>query len=468
MGKGVILVADDDAFFRTICSDILTGGGYSVVTAPSGTRALEIVNNEVVDVVITDLVMPDLSGLDVLEGAKQHNALTDVIVITGHGSIDSAITALKKGAFDYITKPVHEDELLHTVNSCMEKKKLLEENTEMRQSLKLFEVSWAVSNTLEREKLYQASLDAMLQIVPSDAGFLINYNAETKKLGIKGSRHLEPKEGARIVRAVKDAYGKDLKTIRKITSASTVDLLGVESKGEKDTIASLYGSLLIVPILSATMPVGFVFALSKEGRKVYEDREMKYAAFVAEHISIAFENARKFEEAQKLIFVDSLTNLYNGKYLDKILEKEIKRADRLNLPLTLLFLDIDNFKKINDKNDHLVGSRVLVEMGGILLKCVRDVDTVIRYGGDEFVIILVDADYDSGFMVADRIRASVEENIFLHEEGLEVKVTVSIGLATYPVHTKGKKELIRMADMAMYSAKDASRNAVFLAPLPGG
>jgi len=109
-----------------------------------------------------------------------------------------------------------------------------------------------------------------------------------------------------------------------------------------------------------------------------------------------------------------------------------------------------------------------VVMGGIFLKCVRDVDTVIRYGGDEFVIILVDADYDSGFMVADRIRASVEENIFLHDEGLEVRVTVSIGLATYPVHTKGKKELIRMADMAMYSAKDASRNAVFLAPLPGG
>ncbi|MFQ5442167.1 MAG: diguanylate cyclase [Thermodesulfobacteriota bacterium] len=466
MGKGVILVADDDAFFRTICSDILTGGGYSVVTAPSGTKALEIINNEAVDVVITDLVMPDLSGLDVLEGSKQHNALTDVIVITGHGSIDSAITALKKGAFDYISKPVNEDKLLHTVNSCMEKKKLLAENTEMRQSLKLFEVSWAVTNTLEREKLYQASLDAMLQIVPSDAGFLVNYNVETKKLGVKGRRHIEPKEAARVARAVKDAYGKDLKTLRKVTSLSAADLLGTVLKGERD-ISSRYGSLLIVPILSGAVPVGFVFALSKEDRKAYGASEMKYAAFVAEHISIAVENARKFEEAQKLIFVDSLTNLYNSKYLDKILDKEVKRADRLNLPLTLLFLDIDNFKDINDKNDHLVGSRVLVETGAILLKCVRDVDTVIRYGGDEFVIILVDADYDSGFMVADRIRASVEENAFLRDEGLEVKVTVSIGLATYPVHTKGKKELIRMADMAMYSAKDASRNAVFLAPLPG-
>ncbi|GMR04658.1 MAG: diguanylate cyclase [Thermodesulfobacteriota bacterium] len=466
MGKGVVLLADDDAFFRTVCSDILTGGGFSVVTASSGTEALEIIKNRDVDLVITDLVMPDLSGIEVLEGAKQHNTLTDVIVITGHSSIDTAITALKKGAFDYINKPINEDVLLHTVNSCMEKKKLLEENSEMRQSLRLFEVSWAVTNTLEREKLYQAALDAMIQVVPADAGFLVSYNVETKKLAVRGTRHLEQKEAARIVRAVKDTCGKDLKRIKKVTSIATSDLLGLDPK-EGRKIPAAYGSILIVPILGGAIPVGFVFTMHRDGPEIYGVDAMKFAAFVAEHISIAFENARKYEEAQKLVFVDSLTNLYNSKYLDKILDKELKRADRLNLPVTLLFLDIDNFKNINDRNDHLVGSRVLVEVGSILLTCVREVDTVIRYGGDEFVVILVDADYDPGFVVAERIRASVENNKFLRDAGLEIRVTVSIGVATYPVHTKGKEELIRMADMAMYSAKDASRNAVFLAPMPG-
>jgi len=154
MSKGRILVVDDDAFFRVLCSDILTGGGFFVRTASTGKEAVALVEAEGFDMVITDLVMPDMNGIEVLGRVKQYNALVDVIVITGHGSIESAITALKNGAFDYIMKPLNEDELLHTVESCLEKRKLLEENQEMRQSLRLFEVSRAITSTLDIIKLY--------------------------------------------------------------------------------------------------------------------------------------------------------------------------------------------------------------------------------------------------------------------------------------------------------------------------
>src|SRR4030067_1390275 len=114
MSKGKILVVDDDAFFRALCSYFLTSGGFFVKSASTGAEALGLVDNEIFDIVITDLVMPVISGMEVLERTKQHNTLTDVIVITGHGSIETTIAALKAGAFYYIRKTLTQDELRHT------------------------------------------------------------------------------------------------------------------------------------------------------------------------------------------------------------------------------------------------------------------------------------------------------------------------------------------------------------------
>jgi len=223
-----------------------------------------------------------------------------------------------------------------------------------------------------------------------------------------------------------------------------------------------------VPIVTAGRPGGFLIILKKGEEEPWGMQEKKRASFVAEHIAIAYENARKYEAAQQLIFVDSLTNLYNSKYLHKILDKELQRSSRLHLPVSLLFIDIDNFKEVNDRNDHLVGSRTLVEVGTTILQCVREVDTVVRYGGDEYVVILVDAGYDHALRVAERIRGTIEEYNFQQDGGGGIKLTVSIGISTYPVHTQDKRELIKIADMAMYKAKDMSKNCVYLAPVPKG
>jgi len=347
------------------------------------------------------------------------------------------------------------------VNTCIEKKRLLEENQEMRQSLKLFEVSWAVSKTLEEDKLHDASLDAILQIVPSDAGALIRYDCDNKLLRIKAVRKIDKKGAAGVVRALVAHFGEGMKDSRKMAVISAGELSEEERAG-----LGGFGFILVVPIVAGKRPTGFLIVLRKGGVNAWGEKERKRASFVAEHISIAYENARKYEEAQQLIFVDSLTNLYNSKYLHKILEKELQRSSRLNLPVSLLFIDIDDFKKVNDTNDHLVGSKTLVEVGDVILRCVREVDTVVRYGGDEYVVILVDAGYDHALVIAERIRSTIEGSVFQEEEGLAIRLTVSIGVATYPVHTLDKKKLIKIADMAMYRAKDASKNCVYLAPVP--
>ncbi len=462
MEKGRVLVVDDDAFFRVLCSDILKNGGFLVKTASSGLEAVKIVENEPVDIVITDLVMPDINGLEVLQRTKQHNTLTDVIVITGFGSIESAVEALKNGASDYIRKPLNEDELLHTVTRSMEKKKLLEENQEMRQSLKLFEVSRAVASTLEISKLYNITLDALLQIVPGEAGIMVFFEDGGKSLEIKAIRHMGLDIGENIIEVFKKNYKDELRHIGSITVLSRQEMKGPGWEALAD-----YNSLLMAPLMKGESPAGFALVFNAAGRNAFSHRDIKNAAFVIEHAAESFENARKYAEAKEMAFIDSLTNLYNSKYLEMALDKELKRADRLIMPVTVLFLDLDNFKRINDCNDHLIGSRILVEIGKILLKCVREVDTVIRYGGDEYVIVLVDADYNVAMRVAERIRATIEKTSFLSEDALDIRVTASIGIATYPVHTRDKKELLKIADKAMYRAKDMSRNAVYLAPLPG-
>ncbi|MBI5886692.1 MAG: diguanylate cyclase [Deltaproteobacteria bacterium] len=461
MKKARILVVDDDAFFRVLCTDILTGVGYDVVVASTGAEALNIVETEPVDVVITDLVMPDIGGLEVLQRTKQHNTFIDVIVITGYGSIETAIEALKNGAIDYIRKPLNGVEILHTVAACLEKKKLLEENLDMKQSLRLYEVTRVVTATLDTGRLYHTAIDALLQMVHADAGIVVFYAADGTTLETVAAKHLSPETAERFAGYLKERYAADLPGLK---NATVVPLPGFDDAAPKEQAQTPANTALIAPVLKGERTAGFLILLG--GSRVFGARDINNAAFIAQHVSTAYENALQYNEAKETAFIDSLTSLYNSKYLDIVLDKEMKRADRLLMPLTVLFIDIDNFKLINDLNDHLIGSKVLVEFGKVMLRFVREVDTVIRYGGDEYVVILVDADYDVAMRVAERIRAGIEQARFLAEDGLSIKITASIGVATYPIHAREKSELLKIADKAMYHAKNMSRNIVYLAPVP--
>lgn len=457
--KARILVVDDDEFFRVLCSDILTGAGYEVVVASSGTEAISIVEAEPLDVVITDLVMPDMDGLEVLNRTKQYNTLIDVIVVTGHGSIETAIEALKNGAADYIRKPFNAVELLHTVASCLEKKKLLEENYDMKESLRLYEVTRVITSTLETSRLYHAAIEALLQIVQAEAGISVFYAGDEKTLEIMAVKHVSAEVADQLVEYLKNKHEAELKALK---SVMVVPLSAFNEAIQN--VRDVTQTVLIAPIVKGLHTAGFMILLG--GSRAFGTRDIGNAAFIADYASQAYETALQYTEAKETAFIDSLTNLYNSKYLDIVLEKEMKRADRFLMPLTVLFIDIDDFKQINDRNDHLIGSKVLVEFGKVMMLFVREVDTVIRYGGDEYVVILVDADCDVAMKVAERIRDGIEHTHFLAEDGMDIRITASIGVATYPIHAKEKVELLKVADKAMYHAKEESKNFVYLAPVP--
>jgi diguanylate cyclase (GGDEF)-like protein len=174
-------------------------------------------------------------------------------------------------------------------------------------------------------------------------------------------------------------------------------------------------------------------------------------------------NSERNAQAQSLIYIDDLTKLYNSRYLNVVLDREMKRSERYRNFFSVLFMDVDFFKRVNDSHGHLVGSRVLVEVGSLLRSCVRETDTVVRYGGDEFVVLLVETNAEEAKLVAERMRLMVESGRFVTEMGLDIRLTISIGIAAFPEHANTKQHLLNLADQAMYRGKESSRNVVYLA-----
>jgi diguanylate cyclase (GGDEF)-like protein len=177
----------------------------------------------------------------------------------------------------------------------------------------------------------------------------------------------------------------------------------------------------------------------------------------------ALDNALRLRRSEALSVTDDLTQLYNSRYLNQVLRREAKRASRSGRPLSLLFLDLDGFKGINDNHGHQAGSRALVEAAAVIRRCARETDVAARFGGDEFALILPDTGSEGAAQVGDRVRERLAAHPFLAGNGLNLRLTASVGVATLPDVAASAEELVRAADMAMYQVKDSGKNGVRIA-----
>ena len=175
---------------------------------------------------------------------------------------------------------------------------------------------------------------------------------------------------------------------------------------------------------------------------------------------------RSLDHERELARTDALTGVLNRRSFFETADMEIRRARRNRHPFTVAYIDIDDFKEINDRYGHLVGSHVLMEMATVILLGVRDTDVVTRYGGDEFVVVLPETSVEMAQRVAERIREKVAANTFNGGRALRLRLTTSIGVACCPQHAQSPQQLISNADAAMYEAKAAHKNCVRFAPEP--
>jgi diguanylate cyclase (GGDEF)-like protein len=226
------------------------------------------------------------------------------------------------------------------------------------------------------------------------------------------------------------------------------------------------GTVLAFPLICRHRTVGVVIALDSAPSAATPAFGTTVAASfraLLEPPAIALDNALALQRAEALSVTDDLTRLYNSRYLNQVLRREAKRASRSGRPLSLLFLDLDGFKQVNDHHGHLAGSKALVEAADVISGSARETDIVARFGGDEFSLILPDTGREGAVSVAERIRDRLRVFRFLTSDGLAIRLTASIGVATLPDVAGSAEELLRAADVAMYRVKSGGKDGIHVA-----
>jgi len=417
-----ILIVEDDAATREGLERILESDHTIVRGAGSlseGRRALEGFNP---DICLTDLRLPDGSGIEFIRSARSDTTHRDVIVLTGNASIDTAIEAMKAGAFDYLVKPLEARQINIVLRRLSEKRdiqKQLEEKEERFRAL--IERSSDAIALLDRE--------GRIQYASSSTERVLGYDAE----GFVG-RHwfdlLHPDDGA----AARNLFSVVLSEGGKIATGQHRML---HSGSSWRWMEAVFSNLL---------------------------EESSVGAVVVNYRDIT-DRKRAVDELEYRAFHDALTGLPNrALFLDR-LGQAVSRAKREDGRVAVMFIDLDNLKPINDTLGHAAGDEVIRRASERIRRCVREADTLARVGGDEFTLLLPDVSVlEDAETVAEKARASVAQSFLIG--GREVSISTSIGIAVYPRDGGDAETLMQRADEALYRAKETGKNRFLFASPP--
>jgi diguanylate cyclase (GGDEF)-like protein len=314
----------------------------------------------------------------------------------------------------------------------------------------------AVNASLEPERVADAMVTGVVDWIPAP-GWLVLAIDEGGQARIVAARALTPP-----LEIAADAVGQWVLKNAAVFCSADVSTDRRLPRVENGASAAAIG----FPLACRGRTVGALVAIDR----VPATREPKFAraslavlTAALEPGAIALDNALRIQRAEALSVTDDLTQLYNSRYLSQVLRRETKRASRSGRPLSLLFIDLDGFKAINDTYGHLFGSSALVEAAAVIRISARETDIVARFGGDEFALVLPDTGSDGAVAVGERIRDKIAAHRFLEKQGLRVRLTVSVGVATLPDVAASAEQLIHAADEAMYWVKDHGKNGIYVA-----
>tara|TARA_B100001248_G_scaffold262728_1_gene261741 strand:- start:13372 stop:14727 length:1356 start_codon:yes stop_codon:yes gene_type:complete len=275
------------------------------------------------------------------------------------------------------------------------------------------------------------------------------------------------------IQALKNHYknrgkGKENKTIFSTMGATPKDITSTLQKitnalgpswSKQDKVQYIEG-MVLVPSCKMDNCYGYFICLDVQKFNLY--KVARVLESLKDYLGFRYELASEYNRVKELSYIDDLTDLYNQRYLSIAIDDCIKNYEERQEKFCVLFMDIDHFKKVNDQRGHLVGSKILVELGKILKQNIRSRDYGFRYGGDEYLLLLANTDEQTAHVVAERIRSQVENTVF-HLNEQDLQITLSIGIACFPTHAKTKDAILEIADEAMYYGKNKCRNIVYVA-----
>ncbi len=468
--KPSVLVVDDEISVRSVLLELLTDSEYQTVGAESAEAGLAVLAERRYDVVFTDLRMPGMDGIEFLRTIKEKDTTIEVIVLTSHSSFSSAVEALRLGAYDYLIKPLDDiEEVLALVKRVAEKLTLAEEKAQLVEELsaKNREVEESRNQVVKYSEdltaLYSAEQEMMAGLeLPEVCGKAVG--GLSKLLDERPAILWTVDEGLALLTP---AAQSGLKIFEKV--AWTFQLFdptiagheGVPPEWQERCRRQIAANTAIFqPVIHRQKLMALLGVFDFKGA-AFSPREVDLLARFSASVATAIENARLYAEAKALSIRDGLTGLYNRRYFDEVMTIEGARSLRHQMPVSLIFLDVDYFKHYNDHNGHLMGDGLLKQLATIFLKRVRITDVVCRYGGEEITIILPHTPKVNAAIVAEDLIKRVEAYPFLYRETQPLgAVTISVGIAECPLDSKCPSDIVRMADEALYAAKQAGRNRV--------
>jgi diguanylate cyclase (GGDEF)-like protein len=326
----------------------------------------------------------------------------------------------------------------------------------------LTDIVKTANSILEPRKVIELIMGRIQELIPSEAWSMLMVDEEKQELAFELALGAKGKEVSSFrVKMGEGIAGWVAETGRPAIVNDTARDPRFARKFDSSTRFETR-SILCAPLISRGRTIGVVEIINKlKGRFTQGDLDILLT--LVEPCAIAIENAILFQRTEQLTITDDLTKLFNSRYMNLYLGREIKRCKRHGIPLSVIFLDLDGFKGINDQYGHLAGSGTLAEVGGILAEAVRESDILARYGGDEFVVVLPETPPAGALVIAERLRRAIEAHAFLQSQGLTARISASFGISSYPDHALTPEGLIQKADQAMYRVKERDKNGIEVA-----
>ncbi len=471
MDEKKVLVVDDDRFFRELLKDALQDR-YQVFEATSGEEAIKMMPDIRPDLIILDIEMPGRSGIDVCRELKasEQTKTTPIILVTSRTKRSEIVLGLQAGADDYLTKPLYLPEVLARIDTHLNATRYYS-GLEYRDLMMLLELTNSISAVRNPMKILQMIVARMSLVIEVARCSIVGMDSNGE-LVVKASTDLGNDSEIRLEMSRYPEIRAALET-RQAIALNDFQNDPLMAPVRQYVSGLSFQSIIVVPIIKKATAIGTLFLRTASSHKGgITDRVYNLCHLVANISANALENASLFESMktaqeylEEMAIRDGLTRLFTHQNFYERLDEEFSRALRHQQPLSLIFFDIDNFKRVNDTYGHTRGDEVLRKIGRVVREVIRESDIPARYGGEEFAVLLPNTPAEGAMEMTSRMCAIIRELRFDFMN--DQHVTISAGVSTFsPNELQSFEQLVRLADRAMYQAKTEGKDRVVAATDP--
>ncbi|HSE43568.1 MAG TPA: diguanylate cyclase [Acidobacteriota bacterium] len=445
------LLVDPAGLLNEQLSAFLSNKGFDVDQPSAEDQAIRLLAEHHYSLIF--VCMPDQNGMTMLKNLRNRAKLPCHILASGPNDVAFAVSSIRNGANHYWANPFSISE----VEKFFSEHHLEPATKRYQREQTLLQIIKEIALTMELDGLVNILMDSAMELTAAEGGALLLLDEKSQTLRRTALRGLSGGEEDQ------DLFGLPETQYQKILRQRRPILLNYADASQDHKVRAI----IAAPIWWREEPLGLLVNVKFSSSKhPFSNDDYKVLSLLINEISGAVYNAVTHYKTKELTIKDDLTEAYNRRYFEGYLEEEFLRARRYGSNLSLIFFDVDNLKEVNMQHGHLTGSKTLQEVARRLILTVRSIDKVVRYGGDEFCIVLPETDTQGAYQVAERIRNTIAAKPFIINENLQFQITGSIGIASYPMHAHAKEELVRQADKAMFVIKKKSKNAIAIAEAP--